>query len=178
LTEPEFLIGWDALVDAFREPYGADKKANGRMFRISYDKIKRFDQKTWRLAIDQLLQDYDGRMFPNLKTIMAYVYDAVESTRVVEDPPEIIEMKRIDDEIRHMPDDDRKALFAIAKERAEEEIEKYVGPLPDAVIVQGKMSTELLLSNEFVSKALYKIHCRQVWREMQRTEYGKTGSPF
>lgn len=180
MTNPEFLIGWDQLVDAFREPYGPDKKSNGRLLKISYDKIKRFDQNVWISAVDRILQDYEGNKFPGLKTILAYIYDAAEANKKTEDPPEVIEMKRIDREISKMPEADRKLLFTVARERTETEINSIVGE--DAGFLTEKNSVrtqpEFFLSLPEIHAALYRIHCRQVYREMDETEYGKTGSTF
>jgi hypothetical protein len=91
-------------------------------------------------------------------------------------------MKRVDREIAHMPQDDRNALFAIARDRTEQEINRVVGEDAGFVKQQNSVqaSKEFFLSLPEIHTCLYRIHCRQVWREMQRaeTQYGETGTVF
>jgi hypothetical protein len=166
MTKDDIELGCEKLVANFGT-------VNPQKITLIFERFRSIPVRVWNNAVAQILDNYEGSKFPSIATIRQYI-ESVTEGQLPEDTPEIAEMKRIDLEIRRMPEDDRRALLAIAKSRAEEEIEKYVGPLPDAVMVSNRLSPELFLSNEFVTKALLKMHCRQVWREMQRTEYGKT----
>jgi hypothetical protein len=172
MTKDDIELGCEKLVANFGT-------VNPKKITLIYERFRSIPVGVWNDAVSQLLDNYEGSKFPSIATIRQYI-ESVTKGQPAEDTPEVAEMKRIDSEIHKMPEDDRKALFAIARDRTEIELSKTVD-LESTVSSKRKVtkvSKEFLLSLQEMHYCLYKIHCRQVYREMQRTQYGKTGSPF